>query len=257
MTSTSITLPGLEVSSHGSVRQVTLDRPEKLNAVNADLHESLSNVWQAIAADPQARAVVITGAGKAFSAGGDREFLERIAQDAQWRYENMRQARRIVQEMIAFPLPVIAAVNGPAVGLGCSVALLSDLVLMSESAFFADPHVAIGLVAADGGALCWPLLTSLIRAKEYLFTGDRIDARSALELGFANRVVAPEELLEAAHALAERLAAQPAQAMRDTKRAVNIHLQRAVGAVLDFAFSAEAETFTSADFRDRLAQFGR
>lgn len=253
MTSTS--LPGLTVSAHGPVRRITMDRPESLNAVNAELHESLSNVWHAIAADPEARSVVITGAGKAFSAGGDRRFLERIAEDAQWRYENMRQARRIVQEMIAFPLPVIAAVNGPAVGLGCSVALLSDLVMMSDSAFFADPHVTIGLVAADGGALCWPLLTSLIRAKEYLFTGDRIDARSALELGFANRVVAPDVLLETAHGLADRLAAQPAQALRDTKRAVNIHLQRAVGAVLDFAFSAEAETFTTAEFRDRLARF--
>jgi enoyl-CoA hydratase len=245
--------PHLVVTEHGTVRRVTLSRPEVRNAVNGELHEALADVWQVLARDPGAHAVVLTGAGRAFSAGGDHEYLSRIAEDEQYRYDNMRHARRIVTEMMAFPLPVIAAVNGAAVGLGCSIAVLSDVVLLSEQAFFADPHVTIGLVAADGGALCWPLVTSLLRAKEFLFTGDRIDAATALELGFANRVVAPDDLLDEAHALAARLAEQPTQALRDTKRAINIHLQRAVSGVLDFAFAAESESFASQAFRDRLA----
>ena len=115
--------------------------------------------------------------------------------------------------MLRFPLPVIAAVNGPAVGLGCSVALLSDIMLISEAAYLADPHIAVGLVAGDGGAAFWPLLTPIMRSREYLFTGDRIPAATAVELGFASRQVAPEELMTEARRLAERLAVQPAEAL--------------------------------------------
>src|SRR5260221_12884219 len=111
--------------------------------------------------------------------------------------------------MVRFPLPVIAAVNGPAVGLGCSLAVACDLVFMSELAFLADPHVTVGLVAGDGGAALWPLLTSMLRAKEYLFTGDRIPATVAVELGLANRVVASDTLVADAIAVAHRLASMP------------------------------------------------
>src|SRR5439155_21577468 len=112
-----------------------------------------------------------------------------IGADDAKRYAIMEDARRIVTEMIAFNRPVIAAVNGPAVGLGCSLAVFSDIVLISSEAFLADPHVGVGLVAADGGTLAWPLMTSLLRAKEYLFTGERIPAALAVELGLANHVV--------------------------------------------------------------------
>jgi enoyl-CoA hydratase len=242
----------LLVRHEGPVRVVTLNRPEHRNAANEELHSALSTVWGRLATDPGASVVVLTGAGRAFSAGGDMELITRTAQDEAYRYESMYHARRIVTEMMAFPLPVIAAVNGPAVGLGCSIAFLSDIVLAADTAFFADPHVSIGLVAADGGALCWPLLTSLVRAKEFLFTGDRIEAATALGLGMVNRVLSADDLLPAAMELAGRLAAQPQRALRDTKRAINIHLQRAVNPVLDFAFSAESESFAASDFLSEL-----
>lgn len=244
----------LSLSGEGAVRTLTLNRPDQRNAANESLHTGLATVWRHLREDPELRAVVLTGAGPAFSAGGDLDFLGRVATDPELRYRTLAHARRIVTEMLSFPLPVIAAVNGPAVGLGCSLAMLCDVVLMSDGAYLADPHVSLGLVAADGGVLCWPLLTSLLRAKEYLFTGDRISAPLAREMGLANRVVPAGRLLAEAHELAERLARQPAQALQDTKRALNIHLGHAVGRVLDFAFSAESETFGLPAFAESLAR---
>lgn len=245
----------LLVEGDGPVRTVTINRPEHRNAVNEELHGALSRVWGGLRDDDEVRAVVFTGAGRAFSAGGDMDYLTRSASDAEFRYRTMADARRIVTELLAFPKPVIAAVNGPAVGLGCSLAVMSDVVIMSERAFFADPHVNLGLVAADGGVLAWPLMTSMLRAKEYLLTGDRIDAATAERIGLANHVVAPDEVLPRAYALAERLAQQPTQALLDTKRALNIHMSRAVMSVIDFAFSAESETFALPQFRAGLESY--
>jgi len=242
----------LLIEGAGPVRTVKLNRPDRLNAVNEELHAALASVWGILGADDTVRAVILTGAGTAFSAGGDMDYLARLADDPSFRSHTLADARRIVTEMMAFRKPVIAAVNGPAVGLGCSLAVLCDIVLMSETAFFADPHVNIGLVAADGGALAWPLTMSLLRAKEYLFTGDRIDAPTAERLGLANHVVPPADLLDRAQSLAERLAAQPQQALQDTKRALNIHMSRAVLSVIDFALASESETFALPEFRSFL-----
>ena len=165
--------------------------------------------------------------------------LQQMHEDEAIRTAILSEARQIVERLIRFPSPVIAAVNGPAVGLGCSLAGLSDIVLMEESAYLADPHVSVGLVAADGGALTWPTMTSLLRAKEYLFTGDRISAQQAVEFGLANRVVPDGTSLEEAMSLAERIAAQPKQALIDTKRAINKHLERSMHDILDFALAAE------------------
>lgn len=232
----------LDVSVHDGVATVTLRRPDKLNAVDAALHHGLADVWRQLADDPDVRVVVVTGEGRAFCVGGDVEWFQSIAADEAHRYRAMEDARRLVNEMVGFARPVIAAVNGPAVGLGCSLAVLSDIVYMSDTAFLADPHAAIGLVAADGGALAWPVMTSLLRAKEYLFTGDRIAAADAVAMGLANRVLPAHELHSAASALAQRLALQPARALHDTKRALNLHLSRAIAGVIDFAFAAESET---------------
>lgn len=201
--------PVLTVVADGDVRVVTLNRPERLNGVSEELHQRLAEVWRELAADPKARAVVLTGAGRAFSAGGDFDHLRRHHTDPDLRERSIRLDRAIQTEMIRFPLPVVAAVNGPAVGLGCSLALGCDLVLMAEDAYLADPHVSVGLVAGDGGVSLWPLLTSLLRVKEYLFTGDRIPAATAVELGLANRTVPAADLQREALALAGRLAAQP------------------------------------------------
>jgi enoyl-CoA hydratase len=235
--------PELLIESRGAVRIVTLNRPEALNSANERLHHALINVWRHIAEDPDARAVVLTGAGRAFSAGGDMEHFLELHVDREARRMEIEHAASLVREIVAFPLPVVAAVNGPAVGLGCNLAVLSDVVLIAEGAYLADPHVSVGLTAADGGAPTWPLLMSLLKAKEYLFTGDRIPAEVAVSLGLANRVVPAATLLPDAIALAERFAAQPPQAIRSTKRALNLHLSRAISGILEFALAEEFMSF--------------
>ena len=169
------------------------------------------------------------------------------------RRHDIRQAERLAKAMIACDLPIVAAVNGPAIGLGCSLAVMSDVVLMADDAYMADTHVNVGLVAGDGGAVTWPLMTSLLKAKEYILLGDDIPAEKAVELGLANRVVPKDQLMDEALALAERLADKPQQALRDTKRALNMHLQHAADLVLSFALAAETESFGTDDVR-RIAE---
>ena len=236
----STTADVVQIQADGPVRIVRLNRPEALNAANDELHARLATVWSDLAADDECRAVVLTGNGRAFCAGGDMSVLTRMNTDENYRRDTLGEGAEIVQRMVRFPIPIIAAVNGPAVGLGCSLAGLSDLVLIEESAYLADPHVSVGLVAGDGGAITWPLLMSLVKVKEYLYTGDRIPADVAVEVGLANRVVADGASVAEALELAHRLAKQPRQALQDTKRAVNKHIERAVGDVLDFALAAES-----------------
>src|SRR5262249_1036565 len=153
------------------------------------------DVWGELAQQPDIRVVVLTGAGKGFCAGGDMEMSRAAVESEADRARAVSEARLIVKSMVEFTIPIVAAVNVPATGLGFSVALFSDIVLISDRAWVSDPHVTVGLVAADGGVLAWPLMTSLLTAKEYLLTGDRIDAPTAVRLGLANRVVGHDDLL--------------------------------------------------------------
>jgi enoyl-CoA hydratase/carnithine racemase len=239
----------IDVASDGSLRIVTLNRPEHLNAADDALHTGLAGLFPQLDADDEARAVVITGAGRAFSAGGDFGHLDALATDEVLRERTLADAKRIVTGMVRCRLPIVAAVNGPAVGLGCSLVALSDIVFMAESAHLADPHLLIGLVAADGGPVIWPLLTSLHLAKEYALTGERISARRAAEIGLANHVCPDGEVMDAALACARKMAALPRRALQDTKRVLNLHLERAVVATLDFAIAAEDRSFVSAELR--------
>jgi enoyl-CoA hydratase/carnithine racemase len=195
---------------------------------------------------------VITGRGRAFSAGGDFAYLDELTKDGALRQQTLVDGRRIVTGMVHCRVPVVAAVNGPAVGLGCSIVALSDIVYMAESAHLADPHVMIGLVAADGGPVTWPLLTSLQLAKEYALTGDRIPAARAAAIGLVNHVCPDGEVLDQALACARRIAALPQRAAEDTKRILNLHLERAVLATLDFALTAEERSFQSPELRANL-----
>ena len=245
----------LIVEADGPIRVVTMNNPDGRNAFIDPLHEAMRNVWYRIAQDHDARVVVLTGAGSAFCAGGNVPGFIRDYEDVAHRRQSIRDARRLVDEMLSFHLPIVAAVNGPAVGLGASVAVLCDIVLISETAYIADTHVNIGLVAGDGGAATWPFMMSMLRAKEYLFTGERIPAALAVELGLANRVVAPDDLMAEALVLARKLAAQPPQALQETKRALNAHLQQAAATVLPFALSAEAESFATDEIRATIEGF--
>ena len=225
----------IAVQADGALRIITLNRPDALNAVNDDLHHGLARLWPRLSADREARAAVLTGSGRAFSAGGDFAYLEELSQDADLRAKTIADGRDIVIGMARCRIPVVAAVNGPAVGLGCSLAALSDIVYMHESAYLADPHVQVGLVAADGGPLTWPLQISLLQAKEYALTGTKISAQRAVELGLANHAVG--DPLAEAMACAKRIMELPQQAVESTKRLLNIHLERAVLASLDYALS--------------------
>jgi enoyl-CoA hydratase len=238
----------IDVRADGALRIITLNRPDALNAVNDPLHVGLAHLWTRLAEDREARAAVITGAGKAFSAGGDFAYLDELRKDPDLRAKTILHGREIVLGMARCRIPVVAAVNGPAVGLGCSLVALSDIVYIGESAYLADPHVQVGLVAADGGPLTWPLQMSLLLAKEYALTGTRISAQRAVELGLANHAV--EDPLAEAMACAKRIMELPRQAVESTKRVLNIHLERAVLATLDYANTAEEQSFQTEDFNN-------
>jgi len=245
----------VQVESDGPLRIIRLSRPEHLNAVNEDIHLGLAKVFPQLSRDPEARVAVITGEGRAFSAGGDFGLLQRMADDRALREATIAEGREIVLNMLRCRVPVVAAVNGPAVGLGCSVVALSDVVYMGESAYLADPHVTVGLVAADGGPLTWPLHTSLLLAKEYAFTGDRIKADRAKEIGLTNHVVPDDQVLAKATEAALRIAALPQQAVEATKRVLNLHVEKAVLATIDFAMEAETASFDTDDLRATIEKF--
>ncbi|MGE2727374.1 enoyl-CoA hydratase/isomerase family protein [Mycolicibacterium pulveris] len=236
----------IDVQADGALRIVTLNRPDDLNAVNDALHVGLARLWDALNEDADARAAVITGAGRAFSAGGDFNYLDELRNDEALRQKTIKHGRDIVIGMVRCRIPVIAAVNGPAVGLGCSLAALSDVVYIAENAFFADPHVTVGLVAADGGPLVWGSQISLLQAKEFALTGVRIKAQRAVELGMANHVV--EDPLAEAITCAKKLIELPQQAVEATKRLMNLQLEKSVLASLDYANLAEYVSFGTSDF---------
>lgn len=239
----------IQLEVDGCLRVIRLNRPNDLNAANATLHHGLAGAFAQVDADPDARVAVITGNGRAFSAGGDFEFLRRMSYDDPYRREVLADARAIIWNLIACRIPIIAIVNGPAVGLGCSIVALSDIVYMAQSA---HPHVLVGLVATNSAAITWPLLTSLQLAKEYAFTGERISAQRAAQIGLANHVVPDDEVLDAALDCARRLLRVPHQALIDTKRVLNLNLERAVRNVVDYAPAREERSFTSPETRSFL-----
>ncbi|WP_375484995.1 enoyl-CoA hydratase/isomerase family protein [uncultured Mycobacterium sp.] len=247
--------PSLLVEKVGAVHVVRINRPEAFNAVDEAVHKALTRIWRVLLDDDDVRAVVTTGVGNAFSAGGDMLMFGRLIENPEARAEQIADARTVFTEVINFGKPLVSAVNGPAVGLGCSIALLSDLLVMGENSYMADPHVAVGLTAGDGGAAMLPLLVGMMKAKEYVLLGDKITAPVAKELNLVTRVVADDKVLDEALALAERLAALPAQAVQSTKVAMNMHLSRAAMGILEYALYAEYTSFTTQEFKDRVAAF--
>jgi enoyl-CoA hydratase len=244
--------PELEITAEGPVRLVRFNRPDNLNGANRAMHQRLARLWTRIEEDDDARVVIITGAGSAFSAGGDFGYMQENIDDEEMRAETMEEGRAIITGMVRCRLPVIAAVNGPAVGLGCSLALLSDIVLMAEGSFLADPHLRMGLVPGDGG-MVFPALVGLSRAKEFLFLGGKIPADEAVRLGLASRTTAPHELLDEAMRLAARLADVPAAALQATKRGLNAYLEVHLDRAFDVALQGELASMGSEEHRQAVA----
>lgn len=246
---------GIRVTAEGGLRLITLDRPDDLNASTSEMLFAFPRLFSALAEDPEARVAILTGAGRAFSAGGDMNHFVRTLDDADFARAVQENARRTIHGFIDLPIPIIAAVNGPAVGWGATLATLCDIVLMADDAFMAEPHINIGLVVGDGISVSWPLYTSLLQAKELIFTGDRISARQAVEFGLANRVVAPEQLLDEARALASKLLKQPAQALRETKKLMNLYLHRSAAQMLDATLGRQLAATMSTEHHAIASRF--
>lgn len=241
------------VERRGAVLMVTLNRPRALNAITFAMHTELSRLFRMIARDHAVHAVVLSGAGRAFCAGGDlKDFSART--DAQLDLL-FAEARTLITDILDLPQPLITAVNGPAYGLGATLALFGDIIVAAEDAVFADTHVMAGVVAGDGGALIWPWLIGAARAKEFLMTGDPVTAAAAYRMGMVNHVVPAEQLLTKALALAERLATGPTLAVQGTKHAVNQLLRNGANQVLDLSLALEKACFKSEDHAEALRAF--
>jgi enoyl-CoA hydratase len=242
----------LRVERFGPVLRVTIDNPaSELNTVDARLHHDLTRLFASLRDEREARAVVLTGSGRAFSAGGDFEWFPEL-RDVE-RLDALRHdARQLITDLLDVELPIVAAVNGPAVGLGASIALLCDIILMADDATLADPHVKVGIAAGDGGAVIWPLAVGPARAKQYLLTGDPLTAHEAERIGLVNRVVPAAELDTEAMAFATRLAAGAPLAVRYTKLAVNKLVKDALNVAFDASTALELLTFLSDDHQEAL-----
>jgi enoyl-CoA hydratase len=228
---------------------VTINRPHVLNATNARLHWELTQVWGTIDADPRARVVLVTGAGKAFSAGGDLELVEEIATSPEAGARTMREAADLVYNIINLDKPIVSAINGVAVGAGLVVALLADISIMSETARLTDGHTRLGVAAGDHAAIIWPLLCGMAKAKYYLLTCDFIDGREAERIGLVSLCAPADELMARARDVADRLAGGAQLAIRYTKRALNNWLRQA-GPIFDQSLALEILSFGQPDVRE-------
>jgi enoyl-CoA hydratase len=242
----------LALSRKGRLLTITLNRPDSLNAVNLAMHDELADVFNYAALDPYSDVVVLTGAGRAFSAGGDLDHIERNATHPHLFDHEVRIAKRIVFAMLDLDKPLICRMNGHAVGLGATVALLCDVIFAADNAKIGDPHVALGLVAGDGGAFIWPQRVGLARAKEYLLSGDLLTAKQAAEIGLINHAVPAAELDQAVDAYCEKLLNGSRNAIRWTKVLLNLELKRVATAVLDAGIAYEAVSVRQADHREGI-----
>lgn len=239
----------------GRVLTMTMNRPDKLNAVGALMHEELSQAFYDVAMDDEADVVILTGAARAFSAGGDIDWLQDMIDDKVLWERTRVEAKKIIFGMLDCEKPIIAKVNGPAVGLGATMALFCDVIFAGESAKIADPHVGVGLVAGDGGAIIWPQLVGYARAKEFLMTGDALTAAQAEHIGLINHCVPDAELDQRVDGFAERLVAGATQAIRYTKTVVNIGLRQLAHTIMDASIAYESMTNDTDDHREALRAF--
>lgn len=245
----------LDVSQTGDVLRIAFDRPDQHNSINEGTHEELGTVFRD-AASTDARVVVFTGNGdRAFSAGGDFNMLKQGLTDPSVFRDSMRRDETILKDLVNLEKPVIARVNGDATGLGATLALFSDIVIASETARIGDPHVKAGLVAGDGGAVVWPLLTSLSKAKELLMTGDLVTATEAEDLGLVNYAVPPEELDDKVDEMVEKLATGPQLAIQYTKLAVNGWLEFGMNNILRESMALEGLSQAHEDHAEAVESF--
>ena len=257
MTDTYPSYRRLKLARDGAVATVTLSNPEHRNAVDGVMHEEIVDVFRRLHSDGSVRVVVVTGdpEGRTFSAGGYHPWVADKAGTGEGFEEILRVGIDLVRSIISIRQPIIGMINGPAVGLGATIALLSDISYIDEATFISDPHVGVGVVAGDGGAAMWPLLIGPSRAKEFLMTGDRIDGARAAEMGLINHAVPARELEASVTAMAERLATGPRLAIEFTKASVNLLVRQTIESVLTASIALEGLTFHTRDHREAVRAF--
>ena len=253
----------LKVETVDRVATLTLNRPDSLNAITSRMHHEIEQIWLDLAADRDVNAILFTGAGRAFCAGGDIKGMaagklvggtpggERFDRGP----ITAANGRRIVENMLDVEQPIIGAINGDAIGLGATLALLCDITVVSEKARFADTHVKVGVVAGDGGAVIWPLLMGPHRAKEFLMRGNFINGAEAGRIGMVNYAVPPEEVMPRSRELAQELADGPTWAIRWSKLSVNKWLKQQANLILDASLAYEMMTFKTEDHKEAVKAF--
>ncbi len=230
---------------------ITSEHP--VNGVDGAMHEEFSRVFADLQRDSLSDIIVLTARGRAFCAGGDFDwFQEQIDNPAAFRAIAW-DAKRIVSSLLEMEKPLICRLNGAAAGLGATIALLCDIIVADENAVIGDPHVKVGLVAGDGGALIWPQLVGYARAKELLLTGDMLTAAQALELGLINHAVAPDQLDAKVQEIVDKILANPRWAVRWTKSVANIPLRALAAQTMDAAIGWESVSNFHDDRREAVA----
>jgi enoyl-CoA hydratase len=236
------------------VLTLTLTNPP-MNTVQMELHNELSRIFHDVQVDHESDVVILTGAGEVFSAGGDIPNMQRRIDDPELFNRKNVEMKRIIFGLIELEKPIICRINGDCMGLGATLALLCDIIVAVDSARIADPHVKMGYVAGDGGAIIWPQLIGFARAKQYLLLGDPITAPEAERIGLVNFSVPRAELDAKVHQLAERLARGATKAIRWTKTSMNIQLRQLAHTLLDASLAYEALTNVSADHQEAVTAF--
>ena len=243
----------IRTTRRGRILTLTLNRPDKLNAVDEKMHGELATIFRAAADDPHSDVIVLTGAGRAFSAGGDIVWMQKMIDEGF--DQTAREARRIVLDLLDCDKPVIAKLNGHAAGFGATLALFCDVIFAADHAKIGDPHVTVGLTAGDGGALIWPQLVGYARAKRYLLTGDMIPAAEAERIGLITNALPTADLDAAVDAFADRLASGAQVAIRTTKRAINAPLKANAAQMMDTCLALEAISNASTDHQEAVNAF--
>lgn len=244
----------LKIDIKDRVAVITLSRPDVHNAVNYDMHVGLEHIFREIGIDPDVGAIVITGEGKSFCAGGD---VKGFGNPDPRPIDQLRGTRYLVQEMVNCEAPIISAVNGTAAGLGATIALLSDVIYMADTAKIGDTHVRMGLVCGDGGAVIWPLLIGPHRAKELMMAGRLVSGTEAARMGLVNQCLPHAELMEHTMAYAREVANLPIAAVRWTKMAINQMLKQQVNLALDFGVAAEHLCVGTEDMKEAISAFAQ
>jgi enoyl-CoA hydratase len=244
----------LVIRRRDRVLTITLDRPP-MNPIHFDLHHELSRIWYDVQVDHESDVVIFTGSGETFSAGGDIPMMQRRIDDPELFNRKNLEMKKMIFGLLDLEKPVIARVNGDCIGLGATLALLCDIIIAVDGARFGDPHVKMGYVAGDGGAVIWPQLVGFARAKEYLLTGDMLDAKEAERIGLINHVVPRAELDAKVDALADKLARGSTKAIKWTKTCVNIPLRQLAHSIMDASLAYEAITNMGADHQEAVTAF--